>query len=51
MFMFGYGYVASLVATEQFARQRAVAVTPAMDSVPPPAMSAADLSSEELAAE
>ncbi len=39
LFMIGYGYVASLVASEQFARRRAAdaAVTPLTDSVPPPA--------------
>jgi cellulose synthase/poly-beta-1,6-N-acetylglucosamine synthase-like glycosyltransferase len=47
LFTFGYGYVASLVASEQFARRRAsVLATPSADSVPPPAPASA----EELAA-
>ena len=53
LFTFGYGYVASLVATEQLARHRASiriaggqAVASAADSVPPEAPGAA----EELAA-
>ncbi|MCA9586886.1 MAG: glycosyltransferase [Myxococcales bacterium] len=50
LFTFGYGYVASLVASEQAARRRASAMAPAMsadvsDSVPPEAAS-----TEELAA-
>jgi glycosyltransferase involved in cell wall biosynthesis len=48
LFMFGYGYVATLVAREQLARRRAAAALPVRaeaDSVPPPAESA-----EELAA-
>ncbi len=50
LFTFGYGYVASLVASEQFARRRAAeaALAPAADSVPPPAPSAEDV--ENLAA-
>jgi hypothetical protein len=40
LFTFGYGYVASLVASEQFARKKAIAAaeaegSPALDSVPP----------------
>jgi hypothetical protein len=51
LFTFGYGYVATLVAHEQFARRRAARLAPAssageLDSVPPPA----PVSSEELAA-
>jgi len=51
LFTFGYGYVATLVATEQLARRRAARLAPAsaageLDSVPPPAPAA----SEELAA-
>jgi hypothetical protein len=48
LFTFGYGYVATLVATEQLARRRAarLASVSAADSVPPPAPAA----SEELAA-
>ena len=49
LFTFGYGYVASLVASEQIARRRAarLGLAPAAaDSVPPPAPAA----SEELAA-
>jgi cellulose synthase/poly-beta-1,6-N-acetylglucosamine synthase-like glycosyltransferase len=53
LFTFGYAYVASLVASEQFARRRAARLVPAGmaaadgESVPPPAPAAA---SEELAA-
>jgi len=52
LFMVGYGYVATLVASEQLARRRAARLAPASasgaaDSVPPPAPAAA---SEELAA-
>lgn len=51
LFTFGYGYVASLVASEQLARRRAAELAPgpnagSADSVPPAAASA----SEELAA-
>ncbi|MBX3216757.1 MAG: glycosyltransferase [Labilithrix sp.] len=48
LFTFGYGYVASLVASEQVARRRAarLGLAPAADSLPPPAPAA----SEELAA-
>ena len=51
LFMIGYGYVASLVASEQLARRRAARLAPAsaageLDSVPPPAPA----STEELAA-
>jgi hypothetical protein len=49
LFTFGYGYVASLVASEQVARRRAARlglVSPGTDSVPP----AAPAASEELAA-
>lgn len=49
LFTFGYGYVASLVASEQLARRRAAGVgsmAPQADSVPPPAPA----TSEELAA-
>jgi glycosyltransferase involved in cell wall biosynthesis len=51
LFTFGYGYVAALVASEQFARRRAAAaLRPAAepDSVPPPAPSTDDV--ENLAA-
>jgi cellulose synthase/poly-beta-1,6-N-acetylglucosamine synthase-like glycosyltransferase len=53
LFTFGYGYVASLVASEQVARRRAVRLVPASagqeaESVPPPAPAMA--SSDELAA-
>ena len=55
LFTFGYGYVASLVMSEQAARRRAQAALPAgsveLDSVPPPAIVDAEASeSEELAA-
>ncbi len=47
LFMFGYGYVASLVVSEQFARRKAASLSPAAsESVPP---GAAD-EVEELAA-
>jgi hypothetical protein len=48
LFTLGYGYVASLVASEQVARRRAaqLGLAPAADSLPPPAPAA----SEELAA-
>jgi cellulose synthase/poly-beta-1,6-N-acetylglucosamine synthase-like glycosyltransferase len=48
LFTFGYAYVASLVASEQFARRRAarLGLAPAPDSVPAPAPAM----SEELAA-
>jgi cellulose synthase/poly-beta-1,6-N-acetylglucosamine synthase-like glycosyltransferase len=48
LFTFGYGYVASLVASEQLARRRAaqLGLAPMTDSVAPPAPAA----SEELAA-
>ncbi len=48
LFTFGYGYVASLVASEQVARRRAarLGLAPVTDSVPP----AAPAPSEELAA-
>ncbi|AKV03437.1 Glycosyltransferase [Labilithrix luteola] len=50
LFMIGYGYVALLVASEQFARRKAVRLAPAsaaqeLESIPPPAPS-----TEELAA-
>lgn len=48
LFTFGYGYVATLVASEQFARRRAQELAPnraELDSVPPAAVS-----TEELAA-
>ena len=53
LFTFGYGYVATLVASEQVARRRAAAMAPAsgagaLESVPPP--SAATAGEEELAA-
>ncbi len=50
LFTFGYGYVASLVASEQLARRRAsaAATTAVADSVPPPAPSTDDV--ENLAA-
>ncbi len=37
LFTFGYGYVASLVASEQLTRKKALLAAPALDSVPPPA--------------
>jgi cellulose synthase/poly-beta-1,6-N-acetylglucosamine synthase-like glycosyltransferase len=48
LFTFGYGYVASLVASEQVARRRAarLGLAPASESVPP----TAPATSEELAA-
>jgi cellulose synthase/poly-beta-1,6-N-acetylglucosamine synthase-like glycosyltransferase len=48
LFTFGYGYVASLVASEQFARRRAaeLGLVPPSDSIPP----AAPSTTEELAA-
>jgi GT2 family glycosyltransferase len=51
LFTFGYGYVASLVASEQAARRRAarLGLTPATDSVPPSAP-AGEVVTEELAA-
>jgi hypothetical protein len=54
LFTFGYGYVAALVATEQFARAKATQVAeatgqPLPASVPPPAPSGGDVV-EELAA-
>jgi hypothetical protein len=36
LFTFGYGYVASLVASEQLTRKKALLGAPALDSVPPP---------------
>jgi cellulose synthase/poly-beta-1,6-N-acetylglucosamine synthase-like glycosyltransferase len=51
LFTFGYGYVATLVASEQFARRRAAeaqVVASDTGSVPPPAPSAEDV--ENLAA-
>jgi hypothetical protein len=51
LFTFGYGYVATLVATEQFARKKAAELAPVSAgtaSVPPPGPSANDV--EELAA-
>jgi cellulose synthase/poly-beta-1,6-N-acetylglucosamine synthase-like glycosyltransferase len=51
LFTFGYGYVASLVASEQFARRRAprlVAAGDAADSIPPEATATAP--ANELAA-
>ena len=44
LFTFGYGYVATLVATEQFARRRAAeaAATASSDSLPPAADSLRD---------
>jgi hypothetical protein len=56
LFTFGYGYVASLVASEQAARRRAQAALPAgapeLDSVPPPApqLEGAEAENETLAA-
>lgn len=46
LFMIGYGYVASLVASEQFARRRAARLAPAsaeLESIPPPAPSQSEL--------
>jgi len=51
LFTFGYGYVATLVASEQLARRKAAELAPVSTdpgSIPPPAPSAADV--EELAA-
>ena len=51
LFTFGYGYVAALVASEQFARKKAAELAPVSTnpaSIPPPAGSTADV--EELAA-
>jgi hypothetical protein len=48
LFTFGYGYVASLVASEQLARKKASEAQLASDSVPPPAPSAEKI--EKLAA-
>ena len=54
LFTFGYGYVASLVMSEQAARRRAQAALPAgspeLDSVPPPALADEAETNEELAA-
>jgi cellulose synthase/poly-beta-1,6-N-acetylglucosamine synthase-like glycosyltransferase len=52
LFTFGYGYVASLVASEQVARRRAarLALAPASDSLAPPAPTGAGAATEELAA-
>ncbi len=55
LFTIGYGYVASLVATEQFARRRATQLAIATgdrmpDSVAPPAPTASSTAVEELAA-
>jgi cellulose synthase/poly-beta-1,6-N-acetylglucosamine synthase-like glycosyltransferase len=50
LFTFGYGYVATLVATEQFARRRAATLAPVSTepgSIPPPALTSDE---EELAA-
>ena len=51
IFTFGYGYVATLVASEQFARRRAAALQPSVaESVPPPARAAEEANYIELAA-
>jgi cellulose synthase/poly-beta-1,6-N-acetylglucosamine synthase-like glycosyltransferase len=55
LFTFGYGYVASLVASEQLARRRAARLAPAsaggeLDSVPPLATAEAEAEGAELAA-
>jgi cellulose synthase/poly-beta-1,6-N-acetylglucosamine synthase-like glycosyltransferase len=47
LFTFGYGYVASLVASEQFSRKKALAAaeaagSPALDSVPPGQITASE---------
>jgi glycosyltransferase involved in cell wall biosynthesis len=52
LFMIGYGYVATLVVTEQFARRKAASLAPSSattdpGSVPPPALTSDE---EELAA-
>jgi glycosyltransferase involved in cell wall biosynthesis len=44
LFTFGYGYVATLVASEEMARRASVSAAPAAaDSVPPPAPSETDI--------
>ena len=54
LFTIGYGYVATLVGTEQLARRRAAHLVPAgaqaLDSVPPPAAVPVPADSQELAA-
>jgi hypothetical protein len=53
LFTFGYGYVATLVASEQIARRRASRLglaSSAPESIPPAAVSASAHASEELAA-
>ncbi len=55
LFMIGYGYVATLVVTEQFARRKAASLAPLSStepgSVPPPALGVgAGAEEEELAA-
>ena len=52
LFTFGYGYVATLVATEQLARRKAAELAPVSDgagAIPPAGPSANDVA-EELAA-
>jgi hypothetical protein len=57
LFTFGYGYVASLVASEQFARRRAalaegdeVVASGPPESLAPPGVPATEAEREELAA-
>ena len=53
IFTFGYGYVATLVASEQFARRRAAALQPAAsasESIPPLANTEEEATDVELAA-
>ena len=48
LFMFGYGYVASLVVSEQLARRKAASLSPVASESIPPASAADEV--EELAA-
>jgi cellulose synthase/poly-beta-1,6-N-acetylglucosamine synthase-like glycosyltransferase len=51
IFTFGYGYVATLVASEQFARRRAAALQPSVtESIPPSARAEEEANDVELAA-